>query len=323
MKTSTEASNGIAERALVVASLRQVLAHLAVWTNLMFGDGASARLAKVADFPTGDIRDFITPGSGGRLTERSPLVGLVAQAYDFVTSGAWSGTRDDLDTALGDLTPLEALLRQETSISDQRGDTHFDLDGVSRLLNVLDRAWARFALAHERPVTLPQLAVLAGLAEKTVRMLAKAERKGKQIVRDDPNIYTHKAGTRTWVGCAEAHRWLGLRPDFKPTRFGTINLEPRTQLALASTLRQLREKVKLEIPELVKRCALPAETETAYEDLEFGWWGPELDIEAFEVPALKRLAMALGVKQPAPFVQAIAEILAPFKIQRQIEMAGK
>jgi hypothetical protein len=73
----------------------------------------------------------------------------------------------------------------------------------------------------------------------------------------------------------------------------------------------------------LKRCGLPAELEAVYEAIEFGWWGAELEIEAFDVPALKRVAMALGVSRRGLFVQAVAEILAPFDIQRRIQMASK
>jgi hypothetical protein len=324
MRTSNHTPNDdVTERTLVLASVRHILAHLAYWMNLMFGDGASARLAKLADFPKLDIRDFVARGSGGRLTEESPLISLLARAYDFTTNGEWSGTLNDLGTTLDDLTPIEALLKKETAISDQRGETHFDPEGIKLLLNVLERSWGRFALASERAINLQQLALLAGLAEKTVRMLARVERKGKRVLQDDRHIHTYKEGARTLVRCSEARRWLARRPDFRPTRFSVVNLEPKTQLALGMTLRQLREKRNLGISELLRRCSLPVELADSYEALEWGWWGTELEVEAFDVAALKRLAMALGMGRPGIFVKSAATILAPFIWQRQIERASK
>jgi hypothetical protein len=322
MKTSTKTQPANSQRELLLASARQVLAQVAAWTDCLFGDGARNRLAGLRRFPELDMSKFRRPGSGGCHTEESPLLIFIGRAYDFVSSGEWGGTREDLATLLKDLTPLAYLLRSDTAIVDQMGYPGIDPDATALLLSIWNQLSARLALAHEEPISLQQLAVLAGLAEKTVRMLARATRGGHASSRGDSSVYTYKEGSRTRVSAAEAMRWLSLRPDFKPTRFGSVDLQPRTQLALSTTLQQLRAASKLSIPELIRRCGLPQAAATAYEQLEDGWWQPaDIDLEVFDGAALKRLAMSLGAARPAAFVRSVAEVLAPFKIQREIKQA--
>lgn len=307
-------------RALAVASVRYVLASVAGWTNFLFDESAQERLAKLGEgFPSSrDIKEFTDPNSAGGHSERSLLIPLIGRTYDLVKTGVWNGTLEQLDVAQAELTPLWNLLKSPYVLCGPYDDPLIKPEAAQHLLPLIDNLFARRELARNRLISLPRIALLSGLAEKTIRMTAKPERLARGRVKpDDPALFTIKDGQRTWVKADEAQRWLSLKPGFKPTTCSSEgpNLQPKTTLELSATLSSLREAAQLSPAELVARCNLPTSAVKTYEKLEEGWCDPkDVNTKQFDVPVLLQMSKVLKVRQRPTFVQAVREIFTTIEI---------
>ncbi|MGZ8212887.1 MAG: helix-turn-helix domain-containing protein [Methylosarcina sp.] len=76
---------------------------------------------------------------------------------------------------------------------------------------LFDVSNARAALDNGDDLSLKELAILAGVDERTVRNAASS--------KDATSLKTKKSGGSTIVDSEEAKRWLASRPDFKPTEY--------------------------------------------------------------------------------------------------------
>lgn len=305
-----------------IASVRHVLVAVAWWTTCLFDENAHERLAKVPNLhpASSDAKDLCAMNSAGQIAERSLLIPLIGRAYDLFWTGVWDGSLEQLDVARSELTPLAQLLSMPIALVGPYGDALVDADVVDLLLPLIDGLVARRALAHGQCVSLPHMALLSGLAEKTIRMAAKPQRVSKgRVKHNDSVLYTFKDGQRTWVKADEAARWLSQKPSYKPMKltFGRVNLQPKTTLELSATLTSLRESKGLTAQELIEKCGLPLEAVAAYEELEGGWpTAATINIKYFDVPALLQLSAVLNVRQRPTFVQAVREIFTTLEISK-------
>lgn len=76
---------------------------------------------------------------------------------------------------------------------------------------LFDVTRARAALDNGDSLNLKELALLAGVDERTVRNAASS--------KDANSLKTQKSGGSTIIDNDEAKRWLANRPDFKPTEY--------------------------------------------------------------------------------------------------------
>ena len=187
---------------------------------------------------------------------------------------------------------------------------------------MLDALLARLLLANGKPLTLPQVSILAGLSEKTVRMAAKKEDSQMVAIGEssNPNLLTYGDRTATLVRADEAQRWLVNRdhPFFNPTRIrgdlNAINLAPRTQNQLATILSTLRQRAGLSLADLAQQLNLSPEQATKYERIEEHWWGPDdIDSWLLDGELLAKLTRVLKVERPLEFLHAMTELLIPYQ----------
>jgi transcriptional regulator with XRE-family HTH domain len=316
MKLSDSTTN----KGALLAAGRRVLTAIGAWTNLLFDGSAGKRLLEIPISPDGvipadqDAAYQAARSAGGRV-ENSIVLSNLALAIDFVATGEWPGTFDELDGADDALTPFRAILTADAMIDSYGTGVVFSADRDA-LIPVLDALLARILLAKEKSLTLQQVGVLAGLSEKTVRMAA-IKKSG------NPDLHTHRDGNSTLVRAQEAERWLGLRPSYKPTRIrsdlGALNLAPRTQNQMATLLSSLRQRAGLPLDELALRLNLTAEQAASYARIEEPWWGPDdADASLFDIALLTRIARVLNVERPLEFVRALADIFIPYQIDLQI-----
>lgn len=83
--------------------------------------------------------------------------------------------------------------------------------GTGACTEVFDRALARWELDHGASLSIPQVARLAGLDERTVRNAASTTGKGK--------LQTFSQDARTLVRSETAYAWLTSKRGFVPTTF--------------------------------------------------------------------------------------------------------
>lgn len=305
----------------VLACTRHILATIAYWTGLLFDEGGPKRLAGAGlslwSAPLAcEIAHFDRPKSAGIHTETSTTLHAMAKAFDFVDSGVWSGTSDQLDAFCRDLEPILALMNTGALV-DQMETLLLNPDAERVVRDIILKMWARKALDVGQGIDLPQLARLSGLTEKTIRMAAIHRKRGAQ------DIPTYKEGTRTWVKASDALRWLSKRTQFKPTQIrgpgSVIDLEPKTALQLARLLEALRTKTGLSQETVAAQIGLTAAQVSSYTELEGGWWSEELpDVSLFDVPRLNKLARVLRVKSELSFVRAVGNLLAPYQMEAQL-----
>jgi hypothetical protein len=313
-------SDSKTNKGALLAAGRRVLVAVGAWTNLLFDGSAGKRLLEIPISPDGVIpadqdAAYPIPRSAGGRVENSIVLSNLALAIDFVATGEWPGTFDELDGVDDALTPFRAILSADALI-DSYGTVVVFTDDRSALIPVLDTLLARIQLAKEKPVSLQQVGVLAGLSEKTVRMAA-IKKSG------NPDLITYRSGNSTLVKAEEAERWLGLRPSYKPTRIrsdlGSLNLAPRTQNQMATLLSTLRQRAGLTIDELALRLNLTAEQAASYGRIEEPWWAPEdTDASLFDIALITRIARVLNVERPVEFVRSLADIFIPYQIDLQI-----
>ena len=95
----------------MLAAGRRTLLAIGAWTNLLFDGLAGRRLLEVPLPADGIISDaehaaHITARSAGGRIEDSIVLSNLALATDFVTTGEWSGTFEELEGVDEALTPF-------------------------------------------------------------------------------------------------------------------------------------------------------------------------------------------------------------------------
>lgn len=110
----------------------------------------------------------------------------------------------------------DLVLNGQDFIESVRGADTVDINneigsGAGVCTEVFDRALARWKLDNGESLTIPQVARLAGLDERTVRNAASKTDKG--------NLQTFSDGGKTYVRAETAYAWLSSKRGFVPTAF--------------------------------------------------------------------------------------------------------
>ena len=292
-------------------SLRVLLVGFCEWAEQVLTPGAIPRTVDSAQPPL--TVDLSKPGSAGATIEGSLLMSRMQEVYDFATTGNWDTV--SLDEFGHELTTFEALceipLESHVAVSLAPSiDFHRLPEPKDMCRIVLDHALARWTLLRGDDLTVGEIAILAGLAEKTIRMAANPKVK-------DPLI-TFKDGHNTYVKADEALRWLSARPGFRVTVMSddVQHARPYTSLrTLAWQCRGLREMRKISQNQLLDRLKWSRAARCAYRQLEAE--SEKLDPRPLTVPLLIELGVALGISDPQQFARHAAILLAPIAIDRE------
>lgn len=206
------ASASAADLALAIAQFLFYVTYDEKASAALLGVDAQAMI----DLRTGD-------GNVAREAARhSRIVHLATDMATYAKDGSWSTSQNDFMDALVDFEIATELL------NGKQGPCLIGADHVwlvseesSKVLReVLEAAQTRLAIELGDSVTIPMLAALAGVAEKTLRMAANPN--------NDRALKTFKDGTSTFIKSDDALEWLGRRSDFKPTRyFASAGAMPR------------------------------------------------------------------------------------------------
>lgn len=192
------------------ADLALALAQFLIYVT--YDEKASAALLGVesqamADFQTG-------AGNVARDAARhSRIVHLATDMATYAKEGAWPTSQNDLMDALVDFEIATELLNGKQGPCLIGPDLVWLVsdDSAKVLREVLEAAQTRLAIDLGNNITIPMLAALAGVAEKTLRMAANPN--------NDRALKTFKEGASTFIKSEDALEWLGRRSDYKPTRY--------------------------------------------------------------------------------------------------------
>lgn len=257
------------------------LGILAMWTDCFFDEKAGARLLKIDEesYEGGDIHFECAPPSplNGYISNsdlsNSVFVRKIEEIFDFAQSGVETECEGgyhliDLVTELGSFRhlfkskttlPLKNDGLDMLSSKAKNGESILDI-----LLAVTDAAYARWKLLEGLPLTLDEIALLAGIGIKTVRNAVSSKGHDRLIVagREDD---------KTVVDADEAYRWLLTKKGFT----GPFLYHEEPPYNTYETLGQFRHHcyvmrvlANLEISDLAKQLNWNDAASQAYTDLE-------------------------------------------------------
>lgn len=236
---------------------------------------------------------------------RSRLVGLAGRIATYAKNGTWPTSQSDFMDALTDFEVSAELLK------GKEGPCLFGPDQVARmpeasaalLLEMLTAAQARLAIDQGSDITVPMLAALAGVSEKTVRMASNPN--------NDRPLKTVKDGAATFIQPEDALEWLGRRSDFKPTRyFVSEGSRPRlgTFSALTTHLQAVCTERGETLDSLTEALGWSTEASAAYGRLEKTEAPKEL--ASFQPRHLEQLARYLRIHEPVEFARETYPLIA-------------
>jgi len=233
------------------------------------------------------------------------LVGLTTRIATYAKEGIWPASQNDFMDALTDFEVSAELLK------GREGPCLFGPDQVARmpehsaavLLEVLTSAQARLAIDRGSNITVPMLAALAGVSEKTVRMASNPN--------NDRPLKTVKEGAATFIQPDDALEWLGRRGDFRPTRyFVSEGSRPQltTFLALSTHLQAVRTERGESVDTLAEALGWSIATSAAYERLDK--ISAPSDLANFQPCHLAQLARHLDIHEPVDFARETYPLIA-------------
>lgn len=174
------------------------------------------------------------PGSWQLNVHRFAIAGTVTDFHRFATSGQWDSPTDIIDAAIDAAKLLELM---ESCISDE-----FDRHPSGALEAVLHAGLLRKQIHEEGDdlmLSLQQVAYLAGVAEKTVRLNTDKKLPDRLPTTKAAN------GRDVLVMASDAIAWIDRKFGFPPTRIVTesplefLRASTAAQQALARELQQV------------------------------------------------------------------------------------
>lgn len=230
---------------------------------------------------------------------------LAGRLATYVREGVWSEGTPEVDDALSDLMVGVTLMlgKNGPCLIGPDGITQVS-DASAEVMQLLQSAVsARLALDTNGPITVPMLAALAGVAEKTVRMAANP-------LNERP-LKTKKDGASTFISAEDALEWLSRRGDFKPSRYYVSEgSRPKfsTVSGLAIHLRGVRAERAESIEALARALKWDDSAENAYARLEVG--RAPADLNALHPQHLVQLAERYEIPQPVEFARECYPLIA-------------
>lgn len=289
-------------RAAAAAAAQRVLEGVARWASELFDAQAGERLLN----PLG------TEGAPGTLRdpELHQIIPLVRALADFAWEGVWYSDEASLLDALHEVGPLNELLVAHLIVAD---GTPILVDEDRALLgDMLTAAHARYALLENDDLTIEQLAALARVAEKTVRMAANPKLENALRTEAGP-------ANRTYVKAEAALEWLRRRKDFRETRLdANVDGQPaiRSPADLAHVCGLFRKMAGLGVSQLRQQLGWSAREALAYQNME----AEQLDEKsnAFSPARLVALADALAVPDARRFAQDAIQVIVTAQAKAEI-----
>ncbi len=283
MKDKVELANISKDEAIEAAMT--FLGILAMWTDCMFDGKAGARLLNIDNdsYEGGDIHyDHTPPVVLGEYIAKSNLydavfVKKIEQIFGFAKWGT-EIEQQDVDSLIIELgsfrhifgrrpgrrlgfTTLPSLPFKDEGLSmleavNKNGNSILDI-----LLTITDAAYARWKLTAYIPLTMEEIALLAGVGIKTVRNAVSSKGHDRLVV---------SSGEKD-IDRDEAYRWLLSKKGFT----GPFSYEAEPSYETYETLGQfrhhcfvLRKLANLEIADLSKSMNWDDAIEEAYIKLE-------------------------------------------------------
>lgn len=301
------------EKAELLGATRKILVEIATWTENLYDAGVSERLIGVLS-ESESKKDWNVTGSGGPVIERSIIVGHMGRVVDYLNTNVWHGDPSNLWSTLKELTPLYGLLESPFAIINVT-ENAIDAEAAAPVFYVLEEFFARVNFEFEdEALELKELAKIAGLAEKTIRMAAVGQDK-------NPDLVTFKNGSRTYVSIEEARRWLTTKNiDYRPTEYSDEQflprVDPKTMDELGPYLRTLREKSNQSIPDVTSRLGWDERTVEAYRAIEDG--AKEIDLMPVTFDVVLQLSHTICPSESSELVRIIDRVLHPHLLEMKI-----
>lgn len=226
--------------------------------------------------------------------EQFELIRMISRLADYAWEGFWYGNEVSLEETLTEASTVEPLLSK--SLRDPFGEDVIAPDAARSLSLVLLAANGRNEVDNHDALGLDQLAALAGVSDKTIRMAANPKL--------DNHLKTEKHGQRTIVNSEDALEWLMRRPSFKPTRMNA-GIAGQEQISdaksLANVCVRFREKAGLSLKDLRTGLKWSAADALAYQNMERGEF--TADEAVFDAGRLVQLAAHLKLPDKEQFAR--------------------
>ena len=266
--------------------------------SYIFGDAAIERLLKLPAQSLGATMEqwASTSDKVGRPVADAPLMAGTAFDYAWLGKAPRDGHINDVVT---DLVAIGQFFSVDSGMDAHDRSWPYALIGGMPsneiLVSVCRAAYARWAIANDYSVSLPELAALARVSDKTIRMAANP--------KNPAALKTSKNGTRTVVEADDALAWLSRRADYRPTDTSTVS---STGALLA-------------VPEQMKNARLAAEPDGTFSaalsagDIPLASWlhaedgTGHPDLKGMDAVRLATVARHLELPQPEDFARRVIE----------------
>lgn len=266
--------------------------------SYIFGDAAIERLLKVPANSLEAAKEnwaASTDKSASAVAD-APLLASIAFDYAWLGKAPGDAHSEDLVT---DLLAIAQFFSVDTGMdAHDRSWPYAVIEGMPSneiLVSVCRAAYARWAIANDHSVSLPDLAALARVSEKTIRMAANPKNPGA--------LKTTKQGNRTVVEADDALAWLSKRSDFRPTDTTTVDASG----ALLSVPEQLKNtRAAAERTNRFATALATAEIPLAsWLHVEDGAGHP--DLKGIDAVRLATAARHLALPHPEEFARRVIE----------------
>ena len=301
----------------ILGATRKILHDLARWTVSVFDEKSTFRLIGLDPIADPDLSvDWSEAGAAGMVVEQSTPLACVGRAVDYLNTNVWHGDPSNLTKTVLALISLGAVVNSPEAFLNEFEVSEIDQDAIDTVKTVLDIFLAREFLEQGLPLEVSHLALITGLAEKTIRMAA--------VGRDhDPDLVTYKDGQRTLIAPEEAIRWMAKKNiDYAPIKYseaGTLPpVDPQNLTELGQCLREYRETTDLSISELTARIGWTPEMTSSYDALESG--SGNIDPTMFDLDTIITLARVLCPAECAEMAKIIDHVIHPLLLEAQLEM---
>lgn len=297
------------ERGVVAKAITVALDEVIDVITPLFGDEAVARLLDLPADMTLD--DYFEAHPGQRDPKR--FSGGVGMWMESLAAYAWEGdnaNRQHPEDSWGEVHMLGQAVaalggRVEFDNSHRNfsvfGDVHIGEDRAVDIVRwVVDAYKARARIDWlGGDISIEELAALAKVTEKTLRMAANPKNEGALKIT--------KRGHRTVITVDDAMEWLARRPDFVPTRNPAQELSPELHIGGSATqLANYLAGLGASQPALRDMAIEAGISEAAWDALAAGEFGEQLVTPEPEV--LVRFATKAGIDQPNAFARWVLDL---------------